>query len=134
VGHAGHSQIHTDLSALALEVLAQALDDLLIHALGYAHHVLRGPGAVSGLLFELRRGSAAHGALGRGGIALMNITTDGANKLFHGKFLLIIKNLIGIIDSRLIGIVLIKLISTIPQPGGFVKGKNVNFCGENGKE
>ena len=43
VSYAGHSQIHTDFTAFAVEVGAQALDDLGVNALGDAYHMLGGP-------------------------------------------------------------------------------------------
>ena len=83
VSHAGHGQVHADLGALALEVLTQALDDLLGSALGHAHHVLGSPGAVAALEDELLLGGLADGAEVGGGVTLMHVTTDGANPLFH---------------------------------------------------
>ena len=43
VSYAGHSQIHTDFTALAVEVGAEAFDDLGIYALSNAYHVFGGP-------------------------------------------------------------------------------------------
>ena len=83
VGHTGHGQIHANLGALALEVGAQALDDLRINALGYAHDMLGGPGHLALLLHKLVGADAALGALLRGGLALVDVTADAANKLFH---------------------------------------------------
>ena len=85
VGDPGHGQIHTHLCALALEVGAQTLDDLLVNALGHAHHVLGGPGHIAGLGVELLGGGAADRALLGGAVALMDITAYAANKL-HGNF------------------------------------------------
>jgi len=83
VGHTAHSQVHTDLRALTLEVLAQALEDLLGSALGHAHHVLGGPGLVAALEHKLLLGGLADGAEVGSGISLMDVTTDRANPLFH---------------------------------------------------
>ena len=91
MGHTGHGQVHTDLGALALEVLTQAGQDLLVHALGHAHHVLGSPGLLSGLLLELLSGGLADGAELRGGLALEHVTADGADKLLHNNFLLIVE-------------------------------------------
>ena len=43
VSYAGHGQIHADLAAFAVEVGAEAFDDLGIYALSNAYHVLGGP-------------------------------------------------------------------------------------------
>ena len=83
MGYAGHSQIHTDLGALALEIGAQALQDLGVDALGDAHDMLSGPRHLAALLHKLLGADAALGALGGGGIALVDIAADAANKLFH---------------------------------------------------
>ena len=60
--HTGHCQIHADLAALALEVGAQTIDDLLRNALSLAdaHNVL-GDVGVAGLLDECGSGSLQTG-------------------------------------------------------------------------
>src|SRR5699024_10820204 len=85
VGHTGQGQVHAHLRALALEVLTQALEDLLGSALGHAYHVLSGPALLAGLLHDLLLGGLADGAeIGRG-LALVYVTTDGTNKLLHAN-------------------------------------------------
>ena len=81
--HASHSQIHTDLAALALEVSAQTINDLLRHALclADANNVLGNIG-VAGLLHKSGSGSLANGALS-GDLTLSDITTNGANVFLH---------------------------------------------------
>ena len=94
MGHTGHGQIHTDLGALALEVGAQTVDDLLADILGdivakdlaYAHDVLGGPGLLFRLQQELVAADVADRALGGGNITLVNITANRTDPLFHSKF------------------------------------------------
>ena len=88
MGNASHSQVHTNLGALALEVSAQVGDDVLGHALlvSNAHDVLGGPGHLALLdLGEAVAGDAALGALEIGGqllaVELLNVTANGAYKL-----------------------------------------------------
>ena len=83
LSHAGHCQVHADLAALTLEVSAQAIDDVLGHALSLAdaHNVL-GHVGVAGLLHESRSGSLADGAL-LGDGAFSDVAANGANKLLH---------------------------------------------------
>jgi len=93
VGDASHGQVHADLGALAVEVHAQTLEDLLGSALSDADDVLSSPGHLAFLLLELGGRSLALGAeLGRG-VALMNITTYAANPLSHNFFLLCCVNI-----------------------------------------
>ena len=87
MGHTGHGQIHADLGALAVEVHAQALDDLLRRALGHADHMLSRPGLLTSLLLELLPGRLALRAELRSGLPLVNIATNGADKLFHNRYL-----------------------------------------------
>ena len=89
VSHTAHGQVHTNLGALALEVLAQALDDLLGSTLSNADNVLGSPGTIAALQHELLLGSLADGAEVRGGIPFVNITANRADPLFHLFFLLI---------------------------------------------
>ena len=92
----GHRQIHTDLGALALEVGAQTVDDLLLNLLGHiraeglahAHNVLGSPRLLFLLLDELIAGDVAHGTLGRGIGTLVNVTADRADPLLHNCILL----------------------------------------------
>ena len=83
LSHASHCQVHTDLAALALEVGAQTIDDLLRNALSLAdaHNVL-GDVGVAGLLDECGSGSLADRAL-LGDGAFSDVATDGANVLLH---------------------------------------------------
>ena len=83
VGHTGHGQVHADLGALAGEVGTQVLHDVLRSALGHADHVLSSPAHFGALLHELRCGSMALRTFLGGLLALVNITTNAANKLFH---------------------------------------------------
>ncbi len=91
VGDAGHGQIHADLGALALEVGAQALDDLLLdlggdiraELLADADDVLGSPAHLSLLFFELAAGDLADGAELGGIVALMDVTAYGANPFCH---------------------------------------------------
>lgn len=95
MGHAGHGQIHAHLGALALEVGAQTVDDLLTDFLGhivaedlaYAHHMLGSPGLLLGLEQELLAADVAHRALGRGNIAFMHITANRTYPLLHDRIL-----------------------------------------------
>ena len=59
------------------------LDVYKRQALGHADHMLSSPAHLSTLLHELLLGSLALGAKIRGGIPLVNITANRANKLFH---------------------------------------------------
>ena len=86
--NACHCQVHTDLAALAIEVSAQIVDDILRNTLCYADNMLRSPGHFFGLLNKLGSGSAADGTFLRSGFAFMNITTDAANKFFHIRYIL----------------------------------------------
>ena len=90
VGNAAHGQIHTDLAALAVEVLAQTLLDLLGNILGDADNMLGHIGVIL-LLNELGcRGLADRAELGDG--TLSDITTNGANILSHKNCLLLFCN------------------------------------------
>ncbi len=83
LSHTGHCQIHADLAALTLEVCAQTVHDLLGDALSLADaDDMLGHIGVAGLLHECGSGSLADGALLRDG-AFSDITTNGANVLFH---------------------------------------------------
>ena len=94
MGHTGHSQVHTHLAALALEVGAQTGNDLLADLGGnvlakdltHAYHVLGSPGLLLGLQGELLTADVAHRALGRGILAFMNVTANRTDPLFHSKF------------------------------------------------
>ena len=85
MSHTGHGQIHTDLRALALKIHTQALVNLLVHALSHAHNVLGGPSLLTSLLLELLGRSLTDGAEFRGSVALVDITANGTNKLFHDR-------------------------------------------------
>ena len=88
VRDARHRQIHADLAALAREVRAQTVEDLLRAALGYADHMLGRPSALTLLLDKLAGRNAALRALLRRVLAFPNITANRANPLFHTCFLL----------------------------------------------
>ena len=91
--HAGHGQIHADLSALAGEVGVQTVDDLLLdlggnrlaEGLAHADHMLGSPAQLTLLLGELGGGNTALGALLGGILTLINITADRADPLLHSK-------------------------------------------------
>jgi hypothetical protein len=89
MGNASHSQIHTNLGALTVEVLTQAVLDLLGDISGYAQNVLSSPSGLTGLSGELRSGCLADGAAIIGGqrLALIDITTNLTNKLSHNTYL-----------------------------------------------
>ncbi|MPM99178.1 hypothetical protein SDC9_146369 [bioreactor metagenome] len=86
VRDARHGKIHADLGAFPFEVRPQAHLDLLGNVLGNAHHVLGGPGHIALLLHKLGGGSAALGALFRRSLALVHITANAADELFHDSF------------------------------------------------
>ena len=85
--HTGHGQVHADLAALTLKVGAQTVHDLLGHTLSLAdaHHML-GHIGVAGLFDKCGCRSLADGALLRDR-AFSDITTDGADILFHKNIL-----------------------------------------------
>src|SRR5699024_8176774 len=78
VSPAAHGQVHTSLGALAVEVLAQALDDLGRSVLSDADHMLGGVAAALYISLELVSGSLALGAGGGSGLAFVHITTNFA--------------------------------------------------------
>ena len=82
VSDASHCKIHTDLAALALEVSAQILDDVLAYALCNADNMLGSPALLALLSLELLSGSLADGAGLGSRIALMDIAANRTNK-FH---------------------------------------------------
>ncbi len=84
LGHTAHGQVHADLAALAVKVGAQILDDVGGSAFGHAHYMLVSENqTLGGLLVELRGGSATDRALLGRGVALVYVTTNGADKFFH---------------------------------------------------
>ena len=93
MGNTSHGQIHTYLRALALEVGAQTVDDLLANLLRHvvaeyladAHHMLRSPGLLLSLQGELLAGNMAHRALSGGNITFMDITANRADPLLHNN-------------------------------------------------
>ena len=95
VRHTRHRQIHTDLGALALEVGAQTVDDLLADILGnivakdlaYAHNVLGSPGLLRRLQDEFFTADVADRALGGGNITLVNVTANRTDPLLHNNYL-----------------------------------------------
>jgi hypothetical protein len=99
VSNAGHAQIHTDLAALAVEVGQQLIQDELLVLLGDVGVVLNGgfinaelvlSGQLGGVHYlELGAGNLAQGALEIGGhlVSFVDVTANGANKLFHKYFL-----------------------------------------------
>ena len=82
-----HCKIHTDLAALAREVVSETLKDLGIDVLCNADNVLGGPGHAFVLLDKLGAVSSAEGALEalRNRIAFINITANGTYE-FHSNF------------------------------------------------
>jgi hypothetical protein len=83
VGDTSHRQIHAHLGAFTIEVGAQIRHDILGRAPSNALNVLGSPGSLAGLLAELGTRRAALRALFRCGIALVDITANGADILFH---------------------------------------------------
>ena len=84
-----HREVHADLRALAREVHAETLHDLLVQTLRGTDDVLARPGhlAFGGLLEKLGAGAAALRAAVGGGVAFVDVTADGANKLLHASLL-----------------------------------------------
>ena len=83
-----HCEIHTYLGALAGEVGAETLEDLIGSALSDADGMLCRPDHVVFLdELELGRGSAALRTLSGSLVTLMNVTTDSADVLCHFCFL-----------------------------------------------
>ena len=88
MGNAGHGKVHTYFGAFTGEVGAETFDDFGIYALGNANNVLGSPaqlGFVNG--DELFGAGLAGGAEIGSGIALVNITANGATE-FHELILL----------------------------------------------
>jgi hypothetical protein len=93
VCNASHCQVHTDLGALALEVCAQAANDLFADVFGNAFtenladadYMFCCPGLFLGLQGELLTGDIADGALLGGSVAFMNVTTYGAYPFCHNN-------------------------------------------------
>ena len=73
-------EVVTDSTKKNLEL---RVDDLLGSALGHADHMLGSPGLLTDLLLELLGGSLADGAELGGRVAFVDITANGADKLFH---------------------------------------------------
>ena len=90
VSDAAHSQVHADLAALAVEVLAQTLLDFLGNILGDADDMLGHVGVVLLLNKFGCRGLADRAELGNR--TLSDITTNGANVLRHKNCLLLFCN------------------------------------------
>ena len=83
VGDARHCKIHTHLVALAVEIHAESVDNVLRSAFGNAYNVLGSPLSLSRLLHKLTRGRFAKRAkLGRR-VSFMYVTANRTNKLFH---------------------------------------------------
>ena len=103
MGNPGHAQVHTHFGALAVEVGHQLLEDELLVLLGDVGVVLHGLGVYAVLvlgsqlvgLHDLELGAVylTYGALEAlgDGLAFINITANGANKLLHNFFLLKVK-------------------------------------------
>ena len=83
VSHTAHGQVHADFAALAVEVLAQALQDLLGSILGDTDNVLGNIGVVL-LLDELGSRRLADGAELRDR-TFGDIATDSANVFRHNN-------------------------------------------------
>ena len=91
-GDARHREVHADLGALAVEVGAEVLDDVLGDALSLADadDMLGSPGELALLLGEAGAGALALRADVVGGelvsVVLLDVTAHGADKL-HSCFL-----------------------------------------------
>ena len=86
IGLTSHCQIHTDLTALPIEMVTEVVNHLLAHTLGFAvTDTMNGSiGNITILLQfrELGSRSLTNRALLRCSIAFIDISTNGANKLF----------------------------------------------------
>ena len=86
IGLTSHCEVHTDFATLAIEVVAQVLNHLFADTLGLTITNLMNGGVGHISIFlqfrELRGRSLTDGALLGSRIAFVNITTNGADKLF----------------------------------------------------
>ena len=98
VGNAGHAEIHTDLAALAGKVGLELIENVLLILVADVLVVLDGLGIdavlvlggqrhLAGDLLELVRRGMADRAFGGRLLALIDITADGADELFHGSYI-----------------------------------------------
>ena len=92
VSHAAHGQVHANFAALAVEVLAQTLQDLFRGVLGNADHVLGHIGVIL-LLDELGSRGLADRAVLRDG-TFGDVAADGANIFRHSNSLLLLSLLL----------------------------------------
>ena len=100
VSNSGHCKVHTNLCALAHEVLVETVDDLLVvNFLSDADNVLAGKlqSVIGSNLSELGSGSSALGTFFGCGLTLIYIAADRTYKLFHIFYL---RNIIIIIFIR----------------------------------
>ena len=89
LGLTAHSEIHSDLRALSVEMILEALDNFLVLYTAVTDVVLAGPLRLAALildLYELARRSVALRALCRRVLAFVNITANQTSEfLFHNK-------------------------------------------------
>ena len=89
LGLTAHREIHSDLRALSVEMILEALDNFLVLYTAVTDVVLAGPLWLAALildLYELARRSVALRALCRRVLAFVNITANQTSEfLFHNK-------------------------------------------------
>lgn len=89
LGLTAHREIHSDLRALSVEMILEALDNFLVLYTAVTDVVLAGPLRLAALildLYELARRSVALRALCRRVLAFVNITANQTSEfLFHNK-------------------------------------------------
>ena len=82
----GHSQVHTNLTALSVEVITQVLNHLITHTLRLTvTNLMDGGIGHIGIILqfrELRGGSLTDWALLGSSVAFVDISTNGTDKLF----------------------------------------------------
>ena len=89
LGLTAHSEIHSDLRALSVEMILETLDNFLVLYTAVTDVVLAGPLRLAALildLYELARRGVALRALCRRVLAFVNITANQTSEfLFHNK-------------------------------------------------
>ena len=89
LGLTAHSEIHSDLRALTVEMILETLDNFLVLYTAVTDVVLAGPLRLAALildLYELARRGVALRALCRRVLAFVNITANQTSEfLFHNK-------------------------------------------------